>query len=368
MGGEEEELPMPNIHSPTHRRSIGALSLSTGDRIANVEVAYEQYGELSSAGDNAVVVCHALTGSARAAGEDGWWDPIIGPGAAIDTDRYAVFCSNILGSCYGTTGPSSINPDTNEVYGSDFPRITVQDMVRVQLRLLDAIGVRSIVTVVGGSLGGLQVLEWAAQAPDRIRSIIPIGCSLAHSAWAIGFNETARQAIRSDPNWHGGDYLRQSTNPEAGLALARMIAMLSYRSEASFGTRFGRSIRARSDEGWGTFEIESYLHYQGEKFHQRFDANSYIHITHAMDDFDVAEGRGSASGALRPFTGSAMVMGIDSDILYPTHEQKEIVDVLQANGNATEYCELRSTHGHDAFLIEWEQVQRCVRRFLSRID
>ncbi len=356
---------MPNIQSRTHRASLGPLELSGGHALPEVEVAYEQYGELSPDGDNAIVVCHALTGSARAAGETGWWDPMIGPGAPLDTNRYAVFCANILGSCYGTTGPLSVNPATGEPYGPSFPRINVRDMVEVQRRLFDRVGVRSIVTVVGGSLGGLQVLEWAAQAPDQVRSIIPIGCSLAHSAWAIGFNETARQAIRSDPNWHDGDYLRKGTSPDAGLGLARMIAMLSYRAERSFRTRFGREVRARGDEGAGTYEVESYLHYQGEKFIERFDANCYIHITHAMDDFDVAEGRGSAARALEPFRGRAMVIGIDSDILYPPHEQHEIVDVLCANGNQATYRELTSPHGHDAFLIEWEQMAGHLRDFLQ---
>ncbi len=359
---------MPNIQSPTHRASVGALSLRAGDRLPEVEVAYEQYGELSPAGDNAVVVCHALTGSARAAGETGWWDPMIGPGAPLDTDRYAVFCANILGSCYGTTGPLSADPSTGEAYGPTFPRINVRDMVEVQRRLLDQIGVRSIVTVVGGSLGGLQVLEWAAQAPEEVRSIIPIGCSLSHSAWAIGFNETARQAIRADVDWHGGDYLRKGTKPEAGLALARMIAMLSYRSERSFRARFGRDRRARGDEGAGTYEVESYLHYQGEKFVERFDANCYVHITHAMDDFDVAEGRGTAAVALQRFRGSALVLGIDSDVLYPPHEQHEIVEVLRGNGNAAEYREIESPHGHDAFLIEWEQLGDHLRDFLSTVE
>lgn len=359
---------MPDIQSPTHRHQIGAVNLSGGHSLSEVEVAYEQYGHLSPSGDNALVVCHALTGSARAAGEDGWWDPVIGPGAALDTNRYAVFCANILGSCYGTTGPSSINPETGEVYGPDFPRISVADMVGVQRRLLDDLGVRSIVTVTGGSLGGLQVLEWAAQAPGQVRSIIPIACSLAHSAWAIGFNETARQGIRADPNWHGGDYVRQGTQPVSGLALARMIAMISYRSEASFDARFGRAMRARGDDGTGTYEVESYLHYQGEKFIGRFDANSYIHITHAMDDFDVATGRKDAAAALEPFRGPALVVGIDSDILYPTHEQHEIVALLRANGNRVDYREIQSPHGHDSFLIEWAQLDRQLREFLSTIE
>lgn len=356
---------MPNIQSPTQTLSLGPMSLSGGDTLPGVDVAYEQYGPLSPAGDNVILVCHALSGSARAAGEQGWWDPLIGPDAAMDTNRYSVICANILGSCYGSTGPAWIYPEKGAPYGPDFPRISVGDMVRVQRLLLDRLGVKSLVTAVGGSLGGLQVMEWAAQAPEMLQSIIPIACSLSHSAWAIGFNETARQAIRADANWHGGNYAAHGVRPDSGLALARMVAMISYRSAESFQDRFARKARLRQDYGTGSFEVESYLHYQGEKFVQRFDANSYVHITHAMDDFDVATGRGSAAEAIAGFKGRALVMGIDSDILYPTWEQQQIVDALKANGNDVRYREIHSMHGHDSFLIEWDQLDRALREFLG---
>ncbi len=356
---------MPNVSSPTEVAELGAVVLEGGGRLERVEAAYEQYGRLSSAGDNAILLCHALTGSARAAGEQGWWDPLIGPGAPFDTNRFAVICSNILGSCYGTTGPRSIDPATGHSYGGAFPKITIGDMVTVQRKLLDSLGVRSIASAVGGSLGGLQALEWAAQAPEMLRSLMPIATSLAHSAWCIAFNECARQAIRSDPAWYGGDYLRHgSGGPERGLALARMIAMISYRSAPSFGERFGRHERPAGEESAGQFEVEAYLHYQGDKLVERFEANSYMRITEAMDAFDVGHGRGGAAAALAAFRGPALVMGIDSDVLYPLADQQEIAATLRANGNEVTYREVTSPHGHDAFLMEWEQLGSAIREFL----
>lgn len=355
---------MPNIESPRQELKLGLTTLSGGAHLPEVEVAFEQYGELSSYGDNAILVCHALTGSARAAGENGWWDPVIGPEAALDTDRYAVFCANILGSCYGTSGPLSIDPLTGRPYGPHFPHVSVGDMVAVQRQLMAALGVKSLVTVAGGSLGGLQVLEWAVQAPEMVRSIAPIGCSLSHSPWAIAFNETARQAIRVDPNWHAGDYASHGVSPDDGLALARMVAMISYRSCESFEDRFGRRERLGDEDGTGRYEIESYLHYQGEKLVQRFDANCYMRITEAMDSFDVGQGRGGAAKALAPFRGPALVMGIETDILYPVHQQQEIAATLEANGNDVTFDLIRSIHGHDAFLMEWDQLDTALRAFL----
>lgn len=358
---------MPNITSDTHTLDIGPLTTQGGFTFPSVEVAYEVYGKLSRAGDNALLVCHALTGSARAAGDQGWWDPLIGPGAAFDTDRYAVICTNILGSCYGTTGPASTDPATGQPYASRFPRVSVGDMVAAQRKLLDALGVTRLVTVTGGSLGGLQVIEWAAQAPGFVQSIIPVASNLAHSAWNIAFNEAAREAIRADPEWHGGDYAAHGTSPNRGLHLARMVAMISYRSAPSFAQRFGRSLAAPAESRAPGYDIERYLHYQGDKLVERFDANSYLRITEAMDDYDVATGRGSASRALAPFSGPALVIGIDSDILYPIAEQKELVGVLSANGNDAIYREITSLHGHDAFLIEWGQMDDAVRSFMATL-
>ena len=368
---------MPNINSSRQVLNLGPMTLAGGAVLPEVEVAFEQYGTLSPAGDNAVLVCHALTGSAHAAGEhdwwdprsvgEGWWDPLIGPGAAFDTDRYSVICSNILGSCYGTSGPISLDKRTGRRYGRSFPKITVGDMVAVQRRLLEALGVKSLATVTGGSLGGLQVVEWAAVAPEMVRSIIPIASNLAHSAWNVGFNETAREAIRQDPNFWAGDYAEHGVHPDRGLALARMVAMISYRSAASFQDRFKREVHSAAREATGKYEVESYLHHQGEKLVARFDANCYLRITEGMDDFDVGEGRGGANAALKRFGGPALVMGIDSDILYPNWQQHEVAETLRQNGNAVEYRDIHSIHGHDAFLIEWDQMDEAIRGFMARL-
>lgn len=337
---------------------IGDLTLASGATLPGVEVVYELYGHLSPSADNVVMVCHALTGSAGAGGAGGWWEPLIGPGRAIDTGRYAVLCSNILGSCYGTTGPTSTNPATGEKYGAAFPEITVGDMVEAQVALTRELGIRRLVSVAGGSLGGLQVLEWAARAPGLVGSIIPIGCGIAHQPWQIAFNEVARQAIRTDPAWAGGNYTAQ---PEQGLALARMIAMISYRSAGSFRDRFGRE-RERTG---GDFDVAAYLYGQGEKLVNRFDANTYMRITTAMDAFDVGEHRGGAVRALAAFHGPALVIGIDSDILYPVADQLEIVETLRENGNHAGYREITSVHGHDAFLMEWDQLSEAIGPFLA---
>lgn len=358
---------MPNVSSPRLTHAIGALPLARGGRLEDVQVAYEQYGTLSPSGDNAILLCHALTGNARAAGEDGWWDPLIGPGAAFDTDRYAVICSNILGSCYGTTGPTSVDPATGAPFAGSFPVITVGDMVEAQERLLEILGVTSLVTVAGGSLGGLQVLEWMARRPEMLQSAIVVAANLAHAPWTIAFNDCARQAIRNDPAWHGGDYAARGTHPDQGLALARMIAMVSYRSAQSFSVRFDRRVSGMYASGQPRYEVESYLRYQGQKLVDRFDANAYLRITEAMDAFDVGEGRGGAAAALAGFRGRALVVGIDSDILYPAWQQHEIVDVLRQNGSPAEYCEIVTPHGHDAFLIEWEQMTRQIGGFLQQL-
>ena len=359
---------MPNVSSKPHRVRLGVTSLSGGAHLPEVDVAYEQYGLLSAYGDNAILVCHALTGSARAAGDQGWWDPLIGPDAAFDTKRYAVFCPNILGSCYGSTGPTSEDILRGRPYGGNFPRISVSDMVKVQRGMLRQVGVQSLATVAGGSLGGLQVLEWAAQAPDMLQSIAPIATGLAHSAWNIAFNEVARQAIRQDPNWLGGNYLLHGVAPEAGLSLARMIAMISYRSGASFEERFGRLQPSSEEDHEGKYDVESYLHYQGKKLVERFDANCYMRITEAMDDFDVGHGRGGAVAALKGFTGPALVLAIESDVLYPPWQQHLVANALRENGNAVTFREIRSIHGHDAFLMEWEQMEGFLTPFMAALD
>ncbi len=340
-----------------------------GKSLDSITINYETYGELNTAKDNAILICHALTGSAHAAGtytEDnvpGWWDPLIGPEKPIDTNRYFVISSNVLGGCYGTTGPSSLNPKSNKAYQLDFPRYTIRDMVKLQKRLIDYLGIESLASVIGGSMGGMQVLEWAAIYPEYLRSIIPIAIGARHSAWAIGLNEVARQAITSDPNWQNGNYAL-AHQPESGLGLARAIAMLSYRSFDSLESKFGRQrvseTKSLLDK---SFEIESYLQYQGVKLVKRFDANTYIYITKAMDDYDLSYSRGFLKDVLQKMTMPALVMGIDSDVLYPEKEQLELMEHLP---NAS-YSQIKSPHGHDAFLIEFPQIAVQLRRFLGGV-
>ncbi|MCC7363945.1 MAG: homoserine O-acetyltransferase [Dehalococcoidia bacterium] len=358
--------PLPGLDGEAGTLLLGDYTLDGGATI-RAEVAYERYGRLSPAGDNAIVVCHALTGSAHAAGENGWWAPLIGPGSTFDTDRYAVYCANIVGSCYGTTGPESVDPATGKPYAGTFPAVSVGDMVALQRLAFAELGVRSIVTAAGGSLGGMQVTEWAAQAPELVRSIIPIASVLAHEPWQIAFNEVARQAIRNDVSFHNGDYAAHGTSPDAGLALARMIAMISYRSAMSFDERFGRATQGGPPER-PVFAVESYLRHQGERLVERFDANAYLRITDAMDRSDVGAGRGGAVAALAPFRGPGLVIAIDTDALYPPSGQVAIVEALRANGNRVEYTELAALDGHDAFLIEWGQLDAAIRPFLASIE
>ncbi len=348
------------------------FTLESGDTLAHLDIAYETYGTLNSEGSNAILVCHALTGSAHAAGGPvhgmpGWWDGIIGRGKALDTDRYCVICTNILGSCYGTTGPTSTNPRSGSPYRTRFPDITVRDMVRAQKLLLDRLGVSQLQCITGGSLGGMQVLEWAILYPEFVRAIVPIATSAQHSAWCIGISEAQRLAIVSDPDWLGGDYDRQ---PYRGLAQARMIAMISYRSRASFDARFGRdrTVTDRSRDiadrpGWPpvTFQVESYLRYQGQKLVARFDANTYLTLTRSMDLHDVARGRGSVQDALGSIRAKTLCVGISSDILYPAVEQGEICGAIPG----ARYAEIDSIHGHDAFLIEDSVLNEMIPRFLE---
>lgn len=367
------------------------LILESGKRIGPVTVAYQTYGTLNAEGTNAILICHALTGNAHAAGvtvsndisyapnrlsgnnhppvpREGWWSGVIGDGKAIDTSKYFVICSNFLGSCYGTTGPASTNPATGEPYRMDFPRITVRDMVRVQCELLKHLGVNELVTVTGGSLGGMQVLEWTLMYPDMVHSIVPIAVGAYHSAWAIGLNEIARNAIRMDPDWNEGRYTAQ---PRMGLALARMVAMMSYRSQISFEEKFGREIVTNDTKGveilFGKndplYQVESYLRYQGIKLVERFDANTYIHITYAMDSHDVSRDRGSISDVLGSVEIPVLCIGINSDVLYPVCEQHELVKYLPY----ARYAEIDSIHGHDAFLIEFDQLNKVILSFLEEV-
>ncbi len=344
----------------------------SGARLGPIDVAFETYGELNKDGTNCVLICHALTGNAHAGfynsendKASGWWDGIVGPGKAIDTDKYFVVCSNILAGCYGTTGPSTMNPATMREYGTSFPLTTVRDMVRVQKRLLDWLGVERLELVIGGSMGGMQVIEWAVMYPDFVANVVPIATGASHTAWGIGLNEVARQAIFTDPDYMNGNYYA-SGQPARGLALARMIAMMSYRSPESFSLRFQRG-RMWDDDGKGAFDtknifqVESYLHYQGVKLVERFDANTYIYITRAMDMHDVARGRGKIEDVLGSVKGRTMCVGITSDVLYPAVEQRGLAELIPG----ARYEEIQSIHGHDAFLIEFEQMNRLLVEFLG---
>ncbi|MBK7104339.1 MAG: homoserine O-acetyltransferase [Ignavibacteriae bacterium] len=358
---------------------LNPLHLDCGEKLNSVNVAYQSYGELNSEKNNVIIVNHALTGNSHAAGivddleiknsesherlnsynkmflsKEGWWSQLIGKGKALDTDKYFVICPNILGSCYGTTGPTSLNQNTNQSYGMNFPQITVRDMIKVQKELLDKLGISKIELIVGGSLGGMQVLEWAIMYPKLINKIMPIATSSAHSAWAIGLNEASRNAIINDPDWENGNYKIQ---PEKGISLARKIAMISYRSYNSFNKKFDRTYNEKEN----IFEIESYLNYQGEKLTKRFDANTYLYLSNAMDLHDVGKGRGGIDKALSSIISKTMCVGIDSDILYPVEEQKEI----QYKIPNAKYSEIYSIHGHDAFLIEFDQLDRIIRNFLN---
>jgi homoserine O-acetyltransferase len=332
----------------------GPFVLESGAQLPAVRVAYRTWGALDERGGNAVLVCHALTGSADV---DRWWRPLLGPDRALDPARDFVVCSNVLGGCYGTTGPTSLRPD-GRPWAAAFPDVTVRDIVRVQAALLDALGVKRLRLVIGGSLGGMQVLEWALLFPERVSAIAPIAIAARHSAWAIALSETQRQAIAADPRWRGGHY-PADVPPTAGLAAARMVAMLSYRSRASLEPRFGRE-RA----GDGRYAVESWLHHHGRTLVERFDANSYVALTKAMDTHDVGRDRGGWREALASVEAPALVLSIDSDVLYPPVEQQELAAALPHGRLVT----LSSPHGHDAFLIEGEAVGALVKDFRASLD
>jgi homoserine O-acetyltransferase len=347
--------------------SAGAVSLETrylrlrrpfplesGETLGEVTVAYRTWGRLDADGGNAVLVCHALTGSADV---DEWWSPLLGRGRALDPDRDFVVCSNVLGGCYGTTGPTSPRPDGGRRWGGTFPRISVRDMVRAQAALLDSLGVRRLRLVVGGSLGGMQVLEWALLFPDRVEAIAPIAVSARHSAWCVALSEAQRQAIFADPRWRGGHYPANDP-PEAGLAAARMIAMCSYRSRQSLEDRFSRDVAET-----GEFQVEGWLHHHGRALVDRFDANTYVALTRAMDTHDVGRGRGGWRSALGNVRVPALVVSIDTDVLYPPVEQEEIASTLPRG----ELARLASPHGHDAFLVEGEATSDLVAEFRARV-
>jgi homoserine O-acetyltransferase len=354
------------------------IQLENGSRIGPVTIAYETFGTLSAARDNAILVAHAFSGDSHAAGlyvgepddaAPGWWDFLIGPGKGIDTDRYFVICSNILGGCAGSTGPSSVNPAAGRPYGLDFPMVTIGDMVQAQKALLDHLGIDELLAVIGGSMGGMQTLEWCVRYPGMVRAAIPIATTMRHSALAIAFNEVARQAIMADPNWKKGNYYG-SPGPDMGLAVARMIGHITYLSDQAMRRKFGRRLQDKQDFTFGfdaDFQVESYLRHQGSKFVRRFDANSLLFITKASDYFDLTE-RNTAGRYLQDLTATKakfLVISYTSDWLYPTYQSRELVRALKRSGRDVSFCEIAADCGHDAFLIPDGRLNNLVRGFLD---
>jgi homoserine O-acetyltransferase len=348
------------------------ITLESGAHIDPVEVAYETYGTLNADRGNAVLVVHAFTGDAHAAGmsretgKPGWWDNSIGPGKAFDTDEYFVICSNILGGCQGTTGPASINPATGKAWGMSFPAVTVRDMVRLQKMLVDSLDIRQLLAVAGGSMGGMQALEWAVSFAENVRSVIVIASTARHSPQQIAFNEVGRQSIMADPDWNGGDYY-EGAAPARGLSVARMVGHITYMSDESMREKFGRRRKdqpATAIDVAPEFEVESYLRYRGSQFVTRFDANSYIYITKAMDTYDVSNGTASLADAFEGVSTRFLVISFTSDWLYPSYQSQEIVRTLRRRNHDVAYCELPTNYGHDAFLVDVEEQTELIRGFL----
>lgn len=352
-----------------------ALATDGGGRISPLTIGYETYGVLNAGRSNAILLCHALTGDQYAAGvnpvtgKPGWWEAMVGPGKPFDTDRYFIICSNVVGGCMGTTGPASPSPDTGQAYGLDFPVVTIRDMVRAQAMLIDYLGIETLFCVAGGSMGGMQVLQWAASYPDRVFAAMPIATAAKHSAQNIAFHEVGRQAVMADPDWRGGRYLEQGVRPEKGLAVARMSAHITYLSEAALQRKFGRKLQDRSAPTFSfdaDFQVENYLRYQGLAFVERFDANSYLFVTRACDYFDLAaDYGGSLARAFRDTRTRFCVVAFDSDWLYPTSDSRAIVHALNAGGASVSFVEIQSDKGHDAFLLHEPMFIATTRGFLE---
>ena len=356
------------------------FALDGGMVLTDVSLAYETWGTLNENATNAILICHAWTGDSHVSGsaEDGhptpgWWEGVVGPGKAIDTNKWFVVCSNVIGGCQGSTGPATAHPEDGQLYGPRFPVITVRDMVRAQVRLTDMLGIRTWHSVVGGSMGGMQVLEWAVTFPDRVKTIIPIATCAQATAQQIAWGAIGRRAIRLDPKWRNGEYYDAAIGegPWEGLAIARMISQVTFRSDNVFTERFGRALVDMDADYnglglWDRFEVEGYLDHHGDRLIRRFDTNSYLIIGKAMDLHDIARGRGSLDTAMSRIKAPTLVMGISSDILYPTYQQKQIHLILSEKGVDSTYVEIDSPHGHDAFLINFDQVGAPIEAFLER--
>ena len=347
------------------------LKLESGQALGPIALAYETYGELNKGKTNVILVCHALSGDAHAAGlhesdeNPGWWEEMIGPGKALDTNKYFVICSNIIGGCKGSTGPSSVNPKIGKPYALTFPVITIKDMVRAQKYLIDHLGIKKLLCVIGGSMGGMQVLQWVATYPESVQSAIPIATALKHSPQQIAFDEVGRQAVMADPAWNEGNYYGKAA-PERGLAVARMIGHITYMSDKSMEEKFSRRLKEKdySFKFSTDFEVEGYLRYRGDNFVKRFDANAYLYITKAMDYFDLSADKLIPRD--KTLDTRFLVISFKSDWLYPSYQSQEIARQLKIRGIDATYCEINSTYGHDAFLLEVEEETRLIKHFLNK--
>lgn len=356
---------------------IEPLALESGQNLGAVTLAYETYGQLNAARDNAILLLHALSGDAHAAGyhsaterKAGWWDAMVGPGKPFDTEKYFIICSNVIGGCMGSTGPASPNPWTGRPYGVNFPVVTIGDMVRAQTRLLDALGIERLFAVAGGSMGGFQALEWATAHPERVGGTLLLATAARSAPQTIAWNSIGRQAIMRDPRWRGGDYYDHE-RPTNGLALARMVGHVTYLSEPALEQKFGRRLQGANEPAFSLereFAVESYLDYQGESFNARFDANSYLYITKAMDYWDLPGRYGSLDAAMARMPGPSLIISFDSDWLYPTSESRAIADALTRQGRPVEHVELASPAGHDAFLVDFAAQRPLIRDFLCELE
>jgi homoserine O-acetyltransferase len=371
-------LAAPDVPHGFALRFDEALPLDGGRALSPFTIAYMTYGALNAAKSNAILICHALSGDQFPAGHNpltgkpGWWETMVGPGKPFDTDRYFVLCANVISGCMGSTGPADIDPATGKPYALTFPMVTVADMVRAQAKLLDALGIEKLLCVSGGSMGGMQTLEWATNYPQRVRAVLPMATASRHTAQNIALHEIGRQAIMGDPNWRDGEYQQAKVHPARGLSTARMIGHVSYLSEAALEKKFGRALCNRPKVSFGfeqDFEVESYLHHQGSSFVERFDANSYLYITRAMDYFDLAAEHGG--NLAKAFSNSSAVrfqgVSFTSDWLFPTSENKLIAEAAKAAGADVRFTEIRSDRGHDAFLLDEPELFALTRAFLASL-
>ena len=382
--------PMPTSLAPSEERvheadhptsqvaifgSDQPLKLDCGIDLSPFQIAYQTYGELNAQRSNAILVLHALTGDQHVAnthpvtGKPGWWQTMVGPGRPLDTERYFIICSNVIGGCMGSTGPASTNPATGKLWGLDFPVITIPDMVRAQAMLIDRLGIQTLFSVVGGSMGGMQALQWTAAYPERVFSAMPVACATRHSAQNIAFHELGRQAVMADPDWHHGRYFEQGGFPHRGLGVARVAAHITYLSDAALHRKFGRRMQDRDLPTFSfdaDFQVESYLRYQGSSFVERFDANSYLYLTRAMDYFDIAaDHQGVLAAAFRGIKTRFCVVSFTSDWLFPTTESRAIVHALNASGARVSFAEIETDRGHDAFLLDVPEYFEISRAFLE---